>query len=254
MKESMAMKTICYIVAPILMAMLLISVASLAYVERYPDTITTNSFTQTEKYMIKFTYADVEKKSINFQEDELIYNICKSGYEAMPILLPVSIIGLAFVITYLITSVGHKHGKEGIYLNSFDKIPLEIALIAIGILYTLTFGILVISVNIFITYKSRIICACIGAIPIYLVIILTFVTIFRRLKSHTFLKNTLLYRIAIETKKYLENIKATFKIGTVYIIFIIANLVLIVSAYNGEDRICCFVNYIMVNIWILFTK
>lgn len=232
MKESMVIKTLCYILAPVLIAMLLISIAAMAYVERYPDTTTTKSFTQTEKFMIKFTYADVEKRNMNFQEDEAIYNICKAGYEAMPIILPISVIGLAFVITYLIASVGHRRRQEEIYLSSFDKIPLEIALIVLGILYTLSFGALVLSVNIFITYKSQIICACIGAIPTYLVMILTFVTILRRLKSHTFFKNTLLYRVAIEIKHYFENAKATFKIGTIYAAFVVANLILVVSAHK----------------------
>lgn len=236
MRESMVIKTICFIIAPILMAMLLISITAMAYVERYPDTTKTNSFTQTEKFMIKFTYSDVEKRSMNYQKDEAIYNICKAGYEAMPIILLTSVIGLAIVITYLISSVGHKRGQEGIYLSSFDRIPLEIAVVALGALYTLSFIALLLSTNIFITFKSQIICACIAAIPTYLVMILTFVTILRRLKSHTFLKNTILYKVAIEIKCYFENAKATFKIGIIYAVFLIASLILVVSAYNGESR------------------
>lgn len=254
MKESMAIKTLCYILAPILIVTLLISIAGMAYVERYPDTTTTNSFTQTEKFMIKFTYSDVEKRNMNYQEDEAIYNICKAGFEAMPTILPISVIGLVFIITYLIASVGHKRGQEEIYLSSFDKIPLEITLVVLGMLYALAFGALVLSVNIFITYKSQIICACIGAIPTYLVMILTFVTILRRLKSHTLLKNTLLYKVAIEIKLYFENAKATFKIGAIYAAFILASLILVVSAYNEGKRSHYFTTYIMGSMWILPIK
>lgn len=121
-------------------------------------------------------------------------------------------------------------------------------------MYTLSFGALVLSVNIFITYRSQIICACIGAIPTYLVMILTFVTILRRLKSHTFLKNTLLYRAAIEIKRYFENAKATFKIGTIYVAFVVASLILVVSAHNGESRSCYFTTYIMGSMRILSIK
>lgn len=61
--------------------------------------------------------------------------------------IPVSSVVLLLLLIYLCVAIGHTKNKEGIYLNSFDKIPIEIIWLIGGFLVLGIFGIFGIGVT-----------------------------------------------------------------------------------------------------------
>lgn len=114
--------------------------------------------------------------------------------ENVSIIVPAFSALLLLIGIYLMVSLGHTKGKEGIDLNDLDKIPLEIvgfiALLILGIGIGILEGAGSLEENmelcrsLFLT--SYIIC--------YIVCAVAFDTTVKRIKSKTFLKNTLIYR------------------------------------------------------------
>lgn len=320
LKGSTTLKIISYILGPVLAMILIASIIGVAYVERYPDTMQEENFTDTERFakiyeniidnlcstaqiegyyftddinyyvetssgkqytnmgvaqdkelakqrvqtheirwiqednkiettisklerdmawmtsqdITVYTYLDENNLTRgDFAIGNMLHNIARGTYNWAILLIPMSIIGLILIAIYLVISVGHKNKIDGIYLNSFDKIPLEIAAFIIIMLYTVSFGMFIIAVNTFNTLTTQIICTGIGLIPIYLVTILTFITIFRRIKAHTFLRNTFLYKVLKGLQEYLQNMRITLRLGFVYAGFTLLTLILILSSDSG---------------------
>lgn len=110
---------------------------------------TTSTLTEnTEQYSYRkiknsqneiYTYMEEITEDNNvFYKDKIIYDLARRTYQGIWFYMPVGMIGLALVIVYLFSGVGHKEGEEGIYLNSFDKLPTEMAMIVIAMLYTIS--------------------------------------------------------------------------------------------------------------------
>ena len=77
-------------------------------------------------------------------KEEIIYNSSEKLFEkfveelgkyenTLYTLTPISVIGAALFLVYLIISIGHTKNKEEIDLNDLDKIPLEIVLLIGGL-------------------------------------------------------------------------------------------------------------------------
>ncbi len=106
----------------------------------------------------------------------------------------ISIVVLIAIIAYLLWSIGHKKGKEGIYLNALDKIPYEIvSIVSIWIICIMieilanigdfSFSYMFIT-TLIITYVISYIAFCILC-----------VTTIKRLKAKQFIKSFLTYKI-----------------------------------------------------------
>ena len=69
----------------------------------------------------------------------LFYDFVANTYETAFINIVISSILLIAGIFYIILSIGHKQGIQGIYIDSLDKIPYEIICILAGILSVIGF-------------------------------------------------------------------------------------------------------------------
>ena len=142
-----------------------------------------------------------EDDNNEFYAFNMIYDFVGSTYKDAPSVIIVCSILLLIVCTYIIISIGHKEGHEGIYTNSLDKIPYEIiAFVAIALL-TIEAGGLVMCLQAINDIISKMImnasitgAICIGVV-IYITLAIIGVTTIRRIKAHVFWKNTIIYKI-----------------------------------------------------------
>ena len=186
--------------------------------------------------------------------DNLVYGI-----------IPISSISIILIFIYLIIAIGHQKGKEGISLNDFDKIPLEIIIfvdICIGgIPFVGLMG--VNSVN---TIISLIVTAY---LLIYILSAVTLDTLVKRIKSRTVLKTTIFGFIAILIDKILKKIvnklremkstlifstNVTYKVIMCFALYIIVALIIIIIFRDtfltvlAEFALLCFAIYKVIKI------
>src|SRR5699024_1946219 len=137
------------------------------------------------------------------------------------------IILIIALVPIIIVGVGRTRKQEGIKLNWYDKILVEIAAFismfigAIGACFT-------ISVSGMITMTSFVLgisVICVGFFIMNLSCILYIKTVVKRLKTHTFIKTTFIYWIYDKIRGFLKDIKITKKLVLYFILFILANLV-----------------------------
>ena len=141
-----------------------------------------------------------------------IINILKPFESTFYFAIPISAVGLIVIITYLIIAIGYTKGKEGIDINDFDKIPLEVILFIatciIGICIAVVSAAADTDENLF----NLAICAFVTAyLIIYCVIAITMNTIIKRIKSKTFSDTSWTIRICKWILKKLNKIKNYIK-------------------------------------------
>ena len=142
-------------------------------------------------------------------------------------LIPFLVVLIIALVPIIVLGVGRTAKQDGIKLNWFDKIFIELAaLIAIFIAGIGTcFTISVNGVSNLATLVLAITIMAFGLFIIYLACILFFETVVKRLKTHTFLKTTIIYWLYIKIKELLYEVKITKRFILYFIIFIIANLI-----------------------------
>ncbi len=181
------------------------------------------------------------ENSTEFYKYNLVYKLVSNTYEYASVNIAISSFLLISMFIYIITSIGHKKGKEGIYLNTLDNIPLEIVGIVSIILLVIEGAFLFGGIDVGIDYTSistrmidTIISLCfVLGIAIYVTLAITGVTIVRRIKAKIFWKNTLMYKFAKWVKRsantILVNINTTGKLILVFGGFYILQLVLTIK-------------------------
>lgn len=123
------------------------------------------------------------------------------------IALPVSVILTLFISIFLINSIGHVKGKDEIQLTDFDKIPLEVMLCVVLVVFAI-FGVsieelgpdIMVSQNTFLTTVSTI------YIIIAVVLEIFMVTIIARIKAKKFLDTCICGRVFKWSVKVLSKI------------------------------------------------
>ena len=147
-------------------------------------------------------YTAIKDENNNeFYAFNMVYEFVSKTYETAPSIIIVSSILLIIICAYIIISIGHKDGVEGIYTNSLDDIPYEIVgLVSICLLTAEIFALgTFLSIINNITTKMMINTSIIGSICmgiiIYITLAITGVTTIRRIKAHTFWENTIVYKI-----------------------------------------------------------
>ena len=185
-----------------------------------------------EKYTIYSQLnQNIDILNSDFFVSNITYNLISKTYEHSYYLLPMSIIATVGIFVYLLMGIGHKPGTEEIYLNKFDKLPLGIAGLILGILLIFFVPILLYfgSTNNFIAISFLIF----SAFVTYIICWIGFITFVRRIKAGTLLKNTIIYKTYSWTKKKIkeifENFNVTFKIGIIYGIVILMSVVIMYS-------------------------
>ena len=125
-------------------------------------------------------------------------------------IITVSTILIILILVYLVISIGYKKGVEGIALNDFDKIPLEIIIFVAIIIGCIPF-IPLEGINE--DYNGIISLISTGCLVIYVLCAITLDTTIKRIKSKTFLKSTIVGKILLWISKYIDKICRKIKSG-----------------------------------------
>lgn len=150
--------------------------------------------TNVQDFMVYSSYKEELRRNISQIELRERLEDYRDLGENVYVVVPACLAILLVIGIYLIVSVGHSKGKEGIDLNDVDKIPYEIllliALIGAGILTGLA--------EVFANLEDNIDLAISLFVTIYIVgyfiCAVGFDTTIKRMKARTLIKNTLCYK------------------------------------------------------------
>ena len=168
--------------------------------------------TNIQKYNYYDIYTNInEINSLNnnFFVKGIAFNTAKELGNLPIILIPIMLLLTVVLLVYLIVALGHKKNYDGIYLTSFDKLPIEITGIAAFILMCLPFVLNIYSSGNTII-EDVVATTIMVTVVIYEYSILAIIgaTIVKKIKSHTFWNSTVIYivmRIVIRTLRNIKN-------------------------------------------------
>lgn len=207
---------------------------------QYLDDLTEIYYTRTGNE-IEYIAAEVKDFQIyssyveEFKEDTEVMTINSILKKLEPFetysyyIIPISSTLIVLILVYLVIATGYKKGTEGISLNDFDKVPLEIILF-IGITLGCIPFIILNGIND--NYNAIISLTVTAYLLIYILCVMTFNTVVKRTKSKTFWKSTLVGKILIWISRYLEKLYNKLKSGLETITYS-ANITVKVLAYFG---------------------
>ena len=203
-----------------------------------------------------YTYLD--KSSFTYSNTFEIRNILFDTFNKNPnladVLIPVDVILLAIIASYLIWSIGHSKNSKEITLNSIDKVPYELWMIVCTIVFSCSImiaeSILLytdISINLVLSTLA------LGYIGAYISLAIIGVTTIKRLKAKQFFKSFLIYQICKKIKdiitnkaeKVLDKSDSQKKIIIGYIAFIFISSILGVTFFTGISFL------LLIGLWIL---
>ena len=215
----------------------------------YEDNPNINYYTTNIEDFIIYTsynenFMDASKQMLVCKSIEMLRPYENSFYILMPICTALTVL----ILLYLIVSIGHKKGTKGIATSDFDKIPLEIiGFIGICII-GLVFILLAQEVD---TTEFELIISLLFTVyfTIFIVGIIIFDTIIKRIKSRTFWKTTLVGKIVIillkpihKFEKFMEEVRGTSKYFsnaiTKFIVFVCIEVFLafiVFILFNSSD-------------------
>lgn len=181
---------------------------------------TKNNYTIYTALLDEMEYVD------NIYTDRLLYNTLSLANQNLVFLIPLLVGLIIALVPIIIIGVGKTKKQEGISLNWYDKILIELAAFiaifigCIGAVFTISIG----GASTVVTFTLSMSIMAVGILIMYLACILFFETVIKRLKTHTFVKTTIAYWIYIKIKELLDGIKTTKKLVLYFIAFVIANL------------------------------
>lgn len=216
---------------------------NLSYSDRIYKWVETNS-----DYEI---YTTLNNINGSFWEFSVLYNIIQPISET-----PYQVITLVLIILtiiaciYLLVSLGHKKGYDGIYLNWLDRVPLEFILTLL--FFGLFFGFsLFDTISSYATMTYTIVSASAGLFMVYVTLAIAGTTIIKRLKANTIIKSTLIYKLFIWIRnligEFLLNTRLVIKLGILYGGFaLIFFLLMIMSASYYDFGFLTFLLFVFV--------
>ena len=172
------------------------------YLDKQYITATENDFQIYSSYIEEFSEDSEVAVISNIAKEITLFE--KYSY----FIIPASAIVLILVSIYLIISIGYKKGVDGIELNDFDKIPLEIILIAAITIGFLAFMPLFAVQEDFSLILSSLVTA---ALIVYVLLAIFLHTFIKRIKSKTLLKTSYCGKILICIQKVLSKIRNLIK-------------------------------------------
>ena len=159
-----------------------------------------------------YSFFDTEKASkiSNFMINKKIYDFMLQHKQIPGYTCALSLLLLIGIAIYLFWAIGYKKGKEGISLNSIDKIPYEIITIVCFTMLSFVLAILFNSYSSILHYALFIFYA-ITYLICYIICAIWGITTIKRIKAKTFLKSFLSYKIIRwcyhKIKKYVAEMK-----------------------------------------------
>ncbi len=205
----------------------------------------TDSYYSVENFEGYEVYSNIDPSSLTYSNSlyvqQVVYDLFK-GHENLPAyLIPLSSILIIVMVVYLIWATGHEKDKEGIQLNSIDKISYEIISIVIMTIIGMMMSFAVASVESQIPQKILVsvflICYLIG----YACLALWVSTTIRRLKAKQFIRSFLTYKvcrwIVVTTKKLFRKVtdkqNTNRKITIIYWGFVGISVILACTIWSG---------------------
>ena len=184
------------------------------------NTRTKNNYTIYTALLDDMEYVD------SIYRDRLLYNTLSIVNQNLVFLIPFLIGLIIALVPIIVIGIGRTRKQEGINLNWFDKILIELAALisifigCIGAVFTVSIG----GASTIVTFTLAISIMAVGLLIMYLACILFFETLVKRLKTHTFVKTTFAYWLYVKIKDFMADLKMTKKFVLYFILFIIANL------------------------------
>ena len=191
-------------------------------------------------YIIYTSVLDDLEYVDNIATGQLLYNTLSVVSQKAVFFIPFIIILMIALVPIIINGVGRTNKQEGIKLNWYDKILIELAgfismfIGAVGASFT-------ISVNGMKTMTSFVLGLSVigvGLFIMYMACILFFETVVKRLKTHTFIKTTFIYWIYNKIKGFVVNLKITKRLVIYFTTFILANIacfgIINVNGFSGS--------------------
>lgn len=205
-------------------------------------------------------YSNIDPTALTYSNtlyvQQTVYNIFKEHENLPAYLIPLSAISIIIMIVYLIWATGHEKGKEGIQLNSIDRISYEIISIVIMIVIGMMMSFAIASVETQIPQKILIsvflLCYLIG----YACLAVWVSTTIRRLKAKQFIRSFLTYKICRWIKVTIQKIfrKVTDKENTnrkitiIYWGFVAISMILACTMWSGIG----FIALIAFWVWVYY--
>lgn len=168
-----------------------------------------SEFSMNKQYYTAFdeTVQNIDSSS-DITLNRALYNQTKSLYKYSYSTLIISIIIGSIELIYLIYSLGYVKNKEEIYLSWIDKIPLEILFFGYFLLF-------------FVEVALSVACLSVISVDVNLCVMLIMLvgyfsvlsalygagTLLKRIKAHTFFKNSITYRILKWLVQKYKNVK-----------------------------------------------
>ena len=170
-----------------------------------------SEFSMNKQYYTAFdeTVQNIDSSS-DITLNRALYNQTKSLYKYSYSTLIISIIIGSIELIYLIYSLGYVKNKEEIYLSWLDKIPLEILFFGYCLLFFVEAALLVMCLSV-ISVDVNLCVMLIMLVGYFSVLSALYGagTLLKRIKAHTFFKNSITYRILkwlIQKYKNVKNI------------------------------------------------
>ena len=175
-----------------------------------------SEFSMNKQYYTAFdeTVQNIDSSS-DITLNRALYNQTKSLYKYSYSTLIISIIIGSIELIYLIYSLGYVKNKEEIYLSWLDKIPLEILFFGYCLLFFVEAALLVMCLSV-ISVDVNLCVMLIMLVGYFSVLSALYGagTLLKRIKAHTFFKNSITYRILkwlIQKYKNVKNIISSNK-------------------------------------------
>lgn len=175
-----------------------------------------SEFSMNKQYYTAFdeTVQNIDSSS-DITLNRALYNQTKSLYKYSYSTLIISIIIGSIELIYLIYSLGYVKNKEEIYLSWLDKIPLEILFFGYCLLFFVEAALLVMCLSV-ISVDVNLCVMLIMLVGYFSVLSALYGagTLLKRIKAHTFFKNSIAYRILkwlIQKYKNVKNIISSNK-------------------------------------------
>lgn len=175
-----------------------------------------SEFSMNKQYYTAFdeTVQNIDSSS-DITLNRALYNQTKSLYKYSYSTLIISIIIGSIELIYLIYSLGYVKNKEEIYLSWLDKIPLEILFFGYRLLFFVEAALLVMCLSV-ISVDVNLCVMLIMLVGYFSVLSALYGagTLLKRIKAHTFFKNSITYRILkwlIQKYKNVKNIISSNK-------------------------------------------
>ena len=170
-----------------------------------------SEFSMNKQYYTAFdeTVQNIDSSS-DITLNRALYNQTKSLYKYSYSTLIISIIIGSIELIYLIYSLGYVKNKEEIYLSWLDKIPLEILFFGYCLLFFVEAALLVMCLSV-ISVDVNLCVMLIMLVGYFSVLSALYGagTLLKRIKAHTFFKNSIAYRILKWLVQKYKNIKNT---------------------------------------------